>query len=245
MATIICHASSDENLKIKGGTPGDQTGKEVCTRTWYQKNWQYVIRPKSEKIAYKAVQAALAIAMNPNVGYNQARRNSLYKELKSHNFDLASIGECDTDCSAFMTVCYIVAGIKSLEYTDNAPTTSTMVKNFRNTGQFEILTSPEYLRIDAKLHAGDILVQPGHHTVMVTSVSNPYREPSTILYKGSKGNNVKWIQWHLVRLKYLNWDEVDGVFGKKTHRAVCSFQAAKALEIDGEVGAKTIAELKK
>ncbi len=120
-----------------------------------------------------------------------------------------------------------------------------MVKAFRSTGQFEILTSAEYLRIDAKLKPGDVLVQPGHHTVMVTSVTNPYKEPTKVMKKGSKGNNVKWLQWHLVRLGYLDWDEVDGEFGKKTHRAVCSLQAAKSITIDGEVGKETNGVLKK
>lgn len=243
--SIIAHASIDENKNIKGGIPGDQTGKEVCTRSWYLKNWQYVIRPKSAKIAAKAVAIATAVTLNPDVGYNQARRNTLYKELKTHGYDVAAIGKCDTDCSAFMTVCYIAAGVSKLEYETNAPTTSTMVKAFRNTGQFEILSGAEYLRIDARLKPGDVLVQPGHHTVMVVEVSNPYKEPSSILVKGSKGNAVKWLQWQLVRWGYLDWDEVDGDFGKKTHRAVCSLQATKALQIDGEVGPKTIAALKK
>lgn len=243
--STICHASIDENKNIKGGLAGDQTGKEVCTRNWYLKNWQYVIRPRSEKIAQRAVKIALDIANNPNVGYNQARRNTLYTELKEHGYNSLAIGKCDTDCSAFMTVCYIAAGIKSLEYVDNAPTTSTMVRAFRNTGQFDVLNTPEYLRIDAKLKPGDILVQPGHHTAMITSVTNPYKEPVALLNKGVKGNIVKWLQWHLVRQGYLEWNEVDGEFGKRTHRAVCSFQAAKALDIDGVVGSKTVTELKK
>ena len=244
MSTIV-HASIDENKNIKGGQAGDQTGREVCTRDWYLKNWQYVIRPKSEKVAAKAVSYALAIAMNPNVGYNQAKRNTLYKELKEHGFNVSEIGRCETDCSAFMTACYIAAGIRGLEYDVNAPTTSTMVKAFRSTGQFEILSSAEYLRIDAKLKPGDVLVQPGHHTVMITEVSAPYKEPSFVLSKGAKGNSVKWIQWQLVRLGFLEWKEVDGEFGKKTHRAVCNFQSAKKLLVDGEVGKNTIAALKK
>lgn len=243
--SIIVHASIDENLKAKGGVAGDQTGKEVCFRTWYLKNWQYVIRPKSPKLAEKAVDIASSLALNPNVGYNQAKRNTLYNELKKNNYDTSSISKCETDCSAFMTACYVAAGVKALEYTDNSPTTSTMVKAFRSTGQFEILTSAEYLRIDAKLKPGDVLVQPGHHTVMVTSVTNPYKEPTKVMKKGSKGNNVKWLQWHLVRLGYLDWDEVDGEFGKKTHRSVCSLQAAKGITIDGEVAKETIGVLKK
>jgi peptidoglycan hydrolase-like protein with peptidoglycan-binding domain len=43
----------------------------------------------------------------------------------------------------------------------------------------------------------------------------------------------------------LEWNEVDGDFGKKTHRAVCSLQAARSLTINGEVDLNTIAALKK
>ena len=37
MAVKIGHASIDERGKISGGKAGDQTGKEVCIRDWYNK----------------------------------------------------------------------------------------------------------------------------------------------------------------------------------------------------------------
>lgn len=40
----IVHASINENGKITGGKTGDQTGKEICTRTYYNKPWKYVLR---------------------------------------------------------------------------------------------------------------------------------------------------------------------------------------------------------
>ena len=49
MAVKIGHASIDENKKIKGGAAGDQTGGEVCIRKWYNKPWEFVLRPKSAK----------------------------------------------------------------------------------------------------------------------------------------------------------------------------------------------------
>ena len=45
MSTII-HASINEQGKISGGQLGDQTGKEVCIRSWYSKPWSYVITAK-------------------------------------------------------------------------------------------------------------------------------------------------------------------------------------------------------
>lgn len=57
MAVKIGHASIDERGKARGGAAGDQTGKEVCLRDWYDKNWVSVLRPKNEKEAEKMAKA--------------------------------------------------------------------------------------------------------------------------------------------------------------------------------------------
>lgn len=41
---VIVHASINENGKATGGKPGDQTGKEFCTRSYYNKPWDSVLR---------------------------------------------------------------------------------------------------------------------------------------------------------------------------------------------------------
>ena len=240
MSTIV-HASCDENRRIKGGNAGDQTGKEVCTRDWYSKPWAYVLRPKDSNIAEKAVRTAVSLANSNKVGYDQNQRNSLYNELKKHD---NNVDPCETDCSAFVTACYIVAGVSQLNYTSNAPTTSTMVKTFLATGQFEVLTDAKYLRIDALLKRGDILVKPGSHAVIVVQTSNPHKEPITLVKQGLKGSIVKWVQWHLVRKGYLDWNQIDGDAGPKTHNAIVTFQKANNLVTDGLVGGKTRAALK-
>lgn len=237
--SVIVHASINENNKIKGGISGDQTGKEVCTREWYSKPWDYVLRPKNSDVAQKAIKAAISLANSNKVGYDQNQRNTLYNELKKHNFNVDQIGTCETDCSAFVTACYITAGVSSLNYTSNAPTTSTMVKTFLDTGYFEPLTDAKYLKTDVFLKPGDILVKPGSHTVMVSKVSNPYKEPTVMVKKGSKGDIVKWVQWHLIRKSYLDWRELDGDFGNKTHNVVIALQKANAIEVDGIVGSQT------
>jgi len=38
MSILIGHASISETGGVNG-TKGDSTGKEVCTRTWYSKDW--------------------------------------------------------------------------------------------------------------------------------------------------------------------------------------------------------------
>lgn len=40
----IVHASINENGTTTGGKAGDQTGKEICTRSYYNKPWDYVLR---------------------------------------------------------------------------------------------------------------------------------------------------------------------------------------------------------
>lgn len=44
---MMVHASINEFGEITGGQSGDQTGKEICTRTYYNKPWTYVLRYKS------------------------------------------------------------------------------------------------------------------------------------------------------------------------------------------------------
>ncbi len=71
----------------------------------------------------------------------------------------------------------------------------------------------------------------------------PYPEPKELIKIGSRGNGVKWVQWHLnqagEKLK------VDGSFGALTKAAVLRFQRTKKLTPDGVVGAKTRAALRK
>ena len=42
----IVHASINENGTIKGGQPGDQTGGEICTRSYYNYPWGVILRYK-------------------------------------------------------------------------------------------------------------------------------------------------------------------------------------------------------
>lgn len=74
----------------------------------------------------------------------------------------------------------------------------------------------------------------------------PYKEPTQLIRKGSKGDGVAWVQWHL-----LKWNSnclpkygIDSDFGSETLAAVKAFQKEKALEVDGIVGKYTRAALK-
>ena len=74
---------------------------------------------------------------------------------------------------------------------------------------------------------------------------NPYAEPAKNVLKGAAGNDVKWVQWHLNRLKYdLGKYGIDGNFGLYTVDAVKAFQKAAKIDVDGIVGPITRAKLK-
>jgi len=165
----IVHASIDEHGTAKGGQAGDQTGKEVCIRTWYDKKWDLMLRHPNESIAYASANIAQLLADSNLVGYDQNQRNTLHDTLRSMDYNtghyIASGVKTETDCSAFVTCAYIAGGVKTLEYNGNAPTTSTMEKTFKNAG-FEVYKQNRFLTSDSYLKKGDILVKAGSHTVI-------------------------------------------------------------------------------
>ena len=223
MAILIGHSSIDENGKIAGGNAGDQTNKEVCTRGWYTKGWNVLLRPKSSALAEKSAKACEAGCANSKIGYDQNQRNTLNTQAKAVGYDLSKITVgCECDCSAFMHVCAIAGGA-NLAYGSNGYTTRTMVAAFVKSGDYEKLTDSKYLTSDKYLRRGDILVKEGSHTVMVlqngsaagTEVSTPANPtvsntPTTsntkeenemklsTLKKGDKGAQVKALQAILV-----------------------------------------------
>lgn len=164
----IAHASIDENGKAHGGKAGDQTGKEVCIRTWYSKPWDFVLRCKKRDKAELMAQACEDICNNPNIGYDQYQRNTLKHQALLCHYIIKSIKTpCGCDCSSMMTVCAECAGIAIPYNSGNAPTTSTMKTAFTKTGEFEVLTDKKYTTKSEYLLRGDILVKAGCHTVMV------------------------------------------------------------------------------
>ena len=192
MAVKLGHASLGANGKISGDIAGDQNGKEVTTRFWYNKPWSILLRPISDEVAEKSAQACEAGCANPAIGYNQAKRNTAHIEAQKVGYDLSKIKTpCETDCSAFMTLCAIAGGVNELEYKGNAPTTSTMANAFVRTGKYMQITDSKYLTSDKYLKRGDILIKPGSHTVMAlengsgeTSKNNIVKTKSTYPCKG-------------------------------------------------------------
>jgi len=263
MSVMIGHASIDERGKAYGGAAGDQTGKEVCTRSWYANGWSVLLRFKDPEKAEKAAQFVEQCCRSNMVGYDQYQRNTLRDRAREANWIGKDIKtKCETDCAAFMTVAAEAAGVNMdstyLQLSSggwNAPVTSTMRAKFRATGAFDVLTDSKYLTTDAYLKRGDILVKETAHTVMVLSdgaksggTNTTETEEVTVmvnakqLASGAKGTAVQKLQILLNGLGY-NCGSVDGIFGTKTLTAVKSFQAHNSLDNDGIVGAKTWGKL--
>lgn len=148
---------------------GDQTGKEVCVRSWYNKPWNVMLRYPDKTIAAKAAAAAVKLANSNLVGYDQSERNTLYKALKAVNFDvdayIKSGKKTETDCSAFVyaVYCCFVPGMRS---DGNAPVTSTMRNLYKKWG-FDVFTGSGYLTGTNNVN-GDILVKEDSHTAIAT-----------------------------------------------------------------------------
>lgn len=166
MSVTIGHASIDENGKTAGGAAGDQTGKEVCTRTWYAKGWNKVIRPNDSKIAEKIAKAMEQACANNKIGYDQYQRTTLFSLAKEKNWDLSKITTpCECDCSSLVAVCVNAAGVAVSKdiYTGNEAAA------LKNTGKFTVLTDTKYLNGEEYLKRGDILLKESSHTAVVLS----------------------------------------------------------------------------
>lgn len=260
MAVKISHASIDENGKAKGGKAGDQTGKEVKISNWYKSNWDFVARPKRKEVADRMVKEAMAGANNPNIGYDQGERNDLLTEAKKVGFDLSKITPpCEADCSSFVSVCVLAAGV-DLSYSSNLPTTSNLRAKLKATEEFDILTDRKYLDSSDHLVAGDVVCRERGHAVIVveggannaTVVTAPVAAPKgdkiksavtysvklPLLQRGDSGPVVEAAQ-ALLKLRGCDPGTIDGEFGRNTENAVKELQKKANKTRDGKIGGQT------
>ena len=176
MAVTIGHASIDENKTIKGGAAGDQTKKEVCTRSWYSKPWTSVIRPKSRTVAERIAIAMEQACANDKIGYDQSQRTTLYTYAKAANWDISKVtAACECDCSSLVAVCVNAAGIKVSKdvYTGNE------LSALNATGAFTVLKDSKYTDSSANLLRGDILLGTGHTAIVLSNGSSAVSSSGT------------------------------------------------------------------
>jgi hypothetical protein len=74
-------------------------------------------------------------------------------------------------------------------------------------------------------------------------LKNPYTESTNLLKEGSVGDDVKWLQWYLVKYGYYK-NKISGEFDMYTLASVLAFQKKNGLTIDGIVGQNTKNKLK-
>lgn len=164
----------DENGEIIwiNGEPGDQTTNEVVIDESYNIlgggfRPNVVLRPKTKLLAARSAKACEDACRNDMIGYGQHDRNTLKLRAEEVNYDLSKITiPCNTDCSAFMTLC-AVAGGSRVNYGENAPATPYMRWRFLESGDYEALEDALYTERTDYLKRGDILLDEDQHTAMV------------------------------------------------------------------------------
>lgn len=75
----IVHASINEKGTVTGGKTGDQTGKEICVRTYYNGNWDFHFRLKG----YKPVDTTAKDILVNCYCRAQVKSNYWYPEVKN------------------------------------------------------------------------------------------------------------------------------------------------------------------
>ena len=173
MSVMIAHASKDEKNGIKNGQAGDQTGKEVCIRTWYSRPWNYVLRFLDSATANKVAECMEKAVVNDNIGYDQNQRNTLLNKCRQYGYDVSKVTEpCECDCSSLVSVACMYAGVpeKELIYKGNCATTRTLRNMLLKTGRIVAYNDPAFTKNPNQLRRGDILLSEGHHVAVVVGV---------------------------------------------------------------------------
>lgn len=184
MSLMVGSARIDENGKISGGKPGDQTGNEVSTQPYYvhSKGW-ICMRPKKVSVANAIAKAMLQACKNDNIGYCQGHRTTVIEQLRKSG-SLAKIStKTEADCSSLVRACCIQTGFDPGNFN-----TSSEVSTLKASKQFMKSIT---VTSGTKLYNGDILVtKTKGHTVVVVS-GNPRQAVSYYpKYKGASDSIV-------------------------------------------------------
>ena len=158
----ISNSGKDEKGKYTGGKAGDQTHEEWNIRDWYDRPWSVVLRYPDPEVRNLIAELAEKAANNDHIGYDQWERTTFWKQLEASGYDPANItADCESDCSAGVAAIVKAVGfLKGIDKLKNVPETmytGNERKNLKNAG-FEAITDPNYLRSDANLVRGDILL---------------------------------------------------------------------------------------
>lgn len=254
MAIMVSSARSDERGRYSGGKPGDQKQKsktndtrgEVSMQAMYthRKGW-IIVRPKKVSHADAIADGGTRAANNPNIGYSQSDRLGVVK----HGINTKV--KTNADCSSLVRQAV-------REATGRDPGNFTTANEARVLAATGLFTKIAYVnQSKTPVYNGDILVtKTKGHTVIVVSgnprprstVGNPYQVPTRTIKLTDpmmKGDDVRWVQYHLIRLGFLpeknskGKSNIDGIYGKDTKNAVLAAQEHYGIKVNGIVGAET------
>lgn len=258
MAIMVSSARSDERGRYSGGKAGDQKQKskindtrgEVSMQPMYthRRGW-YILRPKKVSHADAIADGGTRAANNPNIGYSQSDRLGVVK----HGINTKV--KTNADCSSLVR--QVVK-----EATGKDPGNFTTANEARVLAATGLFTKIAYVnQSKTPVYNGDILVtKTKGHTVIVVSgnprprdtVGNPYPVPTRTIKLTNpmmNGDDVRWSQYHLIRLGFLpeyytdskgkKKSNIDGIYGKNTKNAVLAAQKHYGIREDGIVDADT------
>ncbi len=195
MSVRIGHASISEK-NTPNGSKGDQTGKEVCIRTWYSRPWDYMAVHPNAAVREKHAEAVEAACANNNIGYGQNDRNTLNTLAKAAGYDLSKVGKCNCDCSSLQNVAAVASGAPGAVYGSNGWTTATMKTALQKLG-YKIITDRTYLANASYCVRGAVYVKSSSHTVCGLDNGASYKktlEKAGITIKDDKKHIEKIVQ---------------------------------------------------
>lgn len=222
-AVLIGHASISEKGTVNGAK-GDSTGKEVCTRAWYSKPWDFMAIHPDATVREKHAKAIEVACANNYIGYGQSDRNTANVEAKKVNYDISKIKtKCNVDCSALQNLAAVASGAKGVTYGSNGWTTSTMKSALKAAG-YIIIEDKSYLTSADYCVRGAIYVKSGSHTVC--GLTNGAKASRTLTKAGIISSNItsttttsttSYSKTQFIKdVQSATGAKVDGIAGKET-----------------------------
>lgn len=180
-AGMIFNTQKNELGTYRGGTEGDQTGKEARLMKYpdyYVDSsypWSFVLRCTDEKVREQAVANAIAAAENDHIGYDSGDlRMTLWDQVVANDYDFSKISvDCSANCVTSALIFYKAAGyqlgIEELQNIDLSIHVWDVNETLLATGLFEQKDDAGYLHTSDHGVAGDLYVAETRHVMMQVS----------------------------------------------------------------------------
>lgn len=250
MSIIFGSARIAEDGTVNGTRPGDNTGSEVSTQSYYQhrKGW-YVLRPNDPAAAAKIAADMAAACTNSNIGYSQARRYTGVNLARSVGWNASLIANrCDVDCSSLVRICVACGTGKDPGDFDTGSERSVLLA----TGLFSDVTWGVNTATGSGLCNGDVLVtkSKGHTGVIVSGATvrstasadtkgAAYMFSVKQIYEGCPASNSVYLAQEILKSRGIYTGALDKEFGPQMAAAVLKYQQIRHLEADKIIGPAT------